>query len=745
MPIQPTTNGPSTRRDAGFSLVEIIVAMVILSVVITGFAVAVSSSERAGQHERVAANKAAIAKKAHEQLQGNIDAQRYCGNIWSSKEQASVNANSKAAVVYQSCTWPSSGTWRLQDEEGRKYDIVATLRPYDDPADGTGMQSALDTNGTGGDADFNTRDRIEVTVDVKLSPDSAAGIRAADAADSYTLRGRADWSETTGKGTARVLVCLLDRPDRAMANGRCVKGTSGEDRPAEPVSGVKVKLTPIGGGTAYTASSDANGIALFAGVLPEGAYDVSATSLGGRVLFKLAPQSISITGTDPQEGTVFLARGGSQVEVCGRIANKDNWGFGWKVTQATVNWGAIGAPLRRGLRINKLSNKWRCVSTGLVDPLGYSNTKLYRGRYVVEVSTVQAGGNPFKLTKIGACATGNKASWTMYNATIANPGKLVDPSVRRGLDFTERDGKKARICMEFYSEAIEALDCVSGDAGCVLVDKQCSPADCQPAVDCWNCGMIPVPPDSALPWIGPAGVHNGPNEGDVSCRHNQSATVWGNPYYAGYSQSSRSNWNGRNFLGVYNTYLSVQGKHPDGRWNECPEIAFTMARSYTNTCGGFSIGNPCPGSAPFSLGDCIEAKIGGRVVRGPLYDTFIAGQPSLGVEIGAWDRFIDHPAVDIDWWAGGASVYANATYGRQGYASPSWLTGWPRIRWRVVNNDPICQSSSVAVDPEDKIQDVVPAVIVEVWKKPGPDDVGDPIWPIQGLKELAPVTSRKSL
>ncbi len=413
MPIAEPTTEVLTPRERGFSLIEIIVSMVILSIVVTGFAVAVTSSEHAGLHERVAANKAAIAKKAHEQLQGNIDAQRYCGNMWSTKEQASVSANSAAAVTYQNCTWPSTGTWQLQDEEGRKYTILATLRPYDDPADGTGMRTSLDTTGAGGDADFNTRDRVEVTIDVKLAPDSTAGVRPADAADTYTMRGRADWTENDGKGTARVLVCLLDRPDRAMANGRCVKGASGEDKPAEPQGGVKVKLVPVGGGTSYTATSDTSGVALFPGKLPQGTYDVKASNLQGNVLFKIAPKSISITGTDPQEATVYLARGGSQVEVCGRIANADNWGFGWKVTQATVNWGAIGAPLRRGLRINNLSNKWRCVATGLVDPLGYSNTKLYRGRYVVEVSTVQAGGNPFKLTKIGKCSTGNKASWTM--------------------------------------------------------------------------------------------------------------------------------------------------------------------------------------------------------------------------------------------------------------------------------------------------------------------------------------------
>ena len=511
------------------------------------------------------------------------------------------------------------------------------------------------------------------------------------------------------------------------------------------MNGVVVKLTPLGGGTTFTASSS-NGIASFNGVLPDGTYQISATAPGGYVLFKVSPKAITVDGSDVQDATVYLARTGSQFEVCGRITNADNYGFGWKVTQATLNWGALGAPLRKGLRLAPMSDTWKCVATGLVDPLGYSSSRLYRGRYVLEVSEVGGETSDLRVSKIGACSTGNAADWGLFSGSITDPAPLVTPAYRRGLDFRERDGaKNARMCIEFYSTPIEALDCVKGSAGCKLIDKQCSPASCKPEVDCWNCGTVPVLPNGSYPTIGPAGVHNGPNEGNVSCRNRQTATVWGNPFYAGWSESPRSVWNGRNFLGVKNPYLSVQGRHPDGRWNECQEIAFTMARSYTNTCGGFSIGHPCKGSKPYSLGDCIEAKLGGRVVRRPLYDTFIAGQPSLGLEIGAWDRIIDHPSVDHNWWAGGASVHAPRTYGSASGVSPSWLNGWPNIRWRKVKNDSWCQSSSEPVDKEDKIQDVVPAVIVEVYKKPGPDDVGDPAWPIPGVTQVAPVTSTKSL
>jgi prepilin-type N-terminal cleavage/methylation domain-containing protein len=734
----------SVPAELAFSLIEIIVAMAILSIVVSGFALAVTGSENAGQQERVAANKAAIAKKAHEQLQGNVDAQSACGKVWAVAEKAAVNSTAK--VNYQPCRWPAAGTTKLVDEENRTYDVVATLLPVDDASDGTGLAKSLDTNGAGGDADFNTRDRVDVSIDVKLAPNSIAGLSPASAADTYTMRGRAAWATTESGGTARVMVCVLDRPDRAMAAGRCVASASGEDQPSQPLGGVQVRLTPLGGGTSYTATST-GGIASFNGILPDGTYQVSASNLQGFTMFKASPKAISISGSDPQEATIYLARTGSQVEVCGRITNADNWGFGWKVTQATLNWGALGAPLRRGMRMDGLSDKWRCVASGIVDPLGYSSTKLYRGRYVVEVSRVTAGGNPFRVNSIAACPSGNQASWSLFSgAGINDPGTLVSPSTRTGLNFDERAGKKARICIEFYSAPIAAINCTAGSPGCKLVDTQCSPASCLPTVDCWNCGTIPVPADSAFGSVGPAGVHNGPNESNVSCRNSRTATSWSTPYYSG-SRSARSTWQSRAFLGVYNSSMSMssQGKHPDGRWNECPEIAFTMTRSITNTCGSFSLGHPCGGSKPYSLGECIEAKINGRVVRGLLYDTFVAGQPSLGVEIGAWDRFIDDPAINIDWYAYGIASNVPHSYGTTSGASPSWMNGMPRIKWRKITNDPVCQSSSAAVDEEDKIQDVMPATIVKIYKKQGPDDVADPIWPIPGLAQLGPVTSTKSL
>jgi prepilin-type N-terminal cleavage/methylation domain-containing protein len=738
MTMHPHPTRAVFRVERAFSLVEVIVAMTVLSIVVSGFALAVASGERAGGRERVNANKAAIAKKAHAQLQGNVDAQTHCGRQWAVTERDA--ADSTVAVPYEDCVWPSTGTWRLVDEDGRGYDITAVLRPVDEPGDGTGMARSLDRVGAGGDADFNTRDRIDLTLNVQMAADSTAGLTVQEAASTYVLRSQTDWVTSDTLGTARVMVCVLDRPDRAMANGRCVNGLGGEDQPAQPVDGVNITLTPVDGGTTFSRTSTA-GIASFNGVLPNGTYQVTATGIGTRVLFRYAPSAITISGADPQEATVYLARRGSTFEVCGRITNADNFGFGWKVSQATLSWAALGAPLRKTARLTNMNDTWRCVAQAITDPLGYSDQRLYRGRYVLEVSQI----NPdLRVTSIGPCATGNSATWSLYGGTITNPGVLSAGSFRRGLDFTERNGANARMCIEFYSTPIEALDCVEGDPGCILIDRICSPASCEPAVDCWNCGTIPVGPDSAYPNLGPAGVHNGPNESNIACRNRQDVHTWStaNLYYAGTARSPRSNWQHYGFLGVNNLYTA---RHPDMSWNNCAQIAFTMTRSITNTCGSYSLSSPCAGSDPWSLGDCIEAKIAGRVVRGMLRDTFIAGQPSLGVMIGGWDRFIDHPYVDIDWHSYSVVPLVEHTYGTTSGASPSWMNGWPRIRWKKVVDDPICQSSSQPVDEEDKIQDVVPATIVDVYKAPGPDDVADPLWPVPGAANLAPSVASKSL
>jgi prepilin-type N-terminal cleavage/methylation domain-containing protein len=742
MPRHPVPTPASPRLERAFSLVEVIVAMTVLSIVVSGFALAVASGERAGGRERVNANKAAIAKKAHAQLQGNVDAQSHCGQQWSIIErESSHEPASTEPVPYDDCNWPASGTWRLVDEDGRSYNITAVLRAVDDPIDGTGMARSLDRTDAGGDADFDTRDRIDLTLNVQLAADSTTGLTVEEAASTYVLRGQTDWVSSDTLGTARVMVCVLDRPDRAMANGRCVDSAGGEDQPAQPVDGVQITLTPVDDGTAFSATSSA-GIASFNGVLPNGTYGVTVTAgLGTRTLFRYAPAAITISGSDPQEATVYLARRGSTFEVCGRITNPDNFGFGWKVTQATLSWAALGAPLHKTARLAGMSDSWRCVAQAITDPLGYSNQYLYRGRYVLEISQV----NPhLQVTSAGPCATGNDATWSLYGGTIADPAVLTAGSFRRGLDFTDRNDANARMCIEFYSSPIEALDCVEGDPGCVLIDRICSPASCAPAVDCWNCGTIPVRPVSAYPHIGPAGVHNGPNESNVACRNRQDVHSWStaNLYYAGTARSPRSNWQHYGFLGVNNLY---QAQHPDGAWNNCAQIAFTMTRSITNTCGSYSLSSPCTGPDPWSLGDCIEAEIAGRVVRGMLRDTFIAGQPSLGVMIGGWDRFIDHPNVDIDWHSYSVSPNIAHTHGTTSGASPTWMNGWPRIRWTKVVGDPICQSSSQPVDEEDKIQDVVPATIVDVYKAPGPDDVDDPFWPVPGAAQLAPSVASKSL
>lgn len=718
--------------------------MAILSIVVTAGAFAVTSGESAGQRERASSNKAAIAKRAHEQLQGNVDARTFCDQEWTAFEKAAPR--NTTPVVYPVCTWDGGATpWRLEDDDRRRYTIRATLRPVDEPGDGTGLAGSLDSAGPGGDADFDTRDRIDVQVTVQLDADSIAGLPSAVALDSYSLAGRTDWDVASSFGTARISVCLLDRPDRSMANGRCIQNAGTEEAPSQPYNGALVTLTRQGGGSSLSVTSS-GGVASFNGQLAPGSYDVSVSNLAGNSLFKLAPKVITVEGLDPQDGTIYLSRPGSRFEVCGRITNPDNYGFGWKVTQSTLNWAVAGTPLRKGLVLSGLNDQWRCVATGLVDPLGYSNTTLFRGRYLVEI----AGVSPdLSVTSAGACTTGNAANWGWTASVPTSPSQvLANPyaALRRGMDFLERDGNKvARMCIEYTSTPIEAVDCVEGSPGCILIDTVCSPSSCQPEPGCANCDLIPVPPDSSFTGNAVSSVHFGPNESTVACRNDQTATSFNsNVFYGGAAVSPRSTWQGFDFLGQATT--PYKAKHPDGKWAECPEISFTHTASMTNACISFSLGNPCPGPQQLSLGDCLEVKINGRVVRGMLYDTFatpVSQYDSVGLVIGAWDRVIDHPNVDIDWHAWSVAwTSAPHEYGTGGLG---WQTGFPMVKYREITNDPVCQSSSVLPEPEDEIIDVVPATVTEIWKTGGPDDVGDPAWPVPGLAAVQPVYSTKSL
>lgn len=728
-----STSSDSALNERGFSLVELIVAIVVLSIVVSGFSLAVSSNERRGVNEAVVNDKVAVARKAQEQLQGNVTAQDYCGTLWSAQETNA--ANSTTEVAYNPCTWPSTGSWKVQDDSGRTYDVTATMQAVDLPADGSGLAKSLDNTGAGGDADFDTRDRIDVTIAVNLATDSRNGLAPTVAADTYSLHGNVDWDSTRTLGSARIMVCVLDRPDRARANGRCVTADSGQERPSDPANGVTVHLASVDGGTSYSAVST-GGLAIFNGVLPNGTYEVSASGFGARQLYRYAPQVISIDGADPQEGTVYLTRSGSNVEVCVRIANPDLYGFGWKITQTSLNWGAVGTELRRAALFSGLSNAWTCKANAIVDPMGYSNTNLYRGVYALEVALVNDPQGSLSIASHPtACPTGNLALWTA-TPTTALP-QVLPGSQRYKFDFADRDDNTARMCIELNSTPIPAVDCPAGSpAPCIKVDTTCIPATCAPSRACANCDIVPLLAPSSYPYNAGTLFHNGPNESNVACRNRRDAGVWnrGSLYYGGAAQRNRSIWSGYQFLGVNDTY---QAKHPDGRWNECPEITFTMTRSQTATCGRFSVLSPCPARAgrPFQLGQCIEASVNGRVVRGPLYDTQTYGSGlQIGLVIGAWDRIIDTPAVDINW---------------HGYSIPRAMGNpmvWPRANFRIVTGDPICQASNVPPEPEDEIiTDEVPATIIEVWKEPGIDDVGDPIWPVPQVETRLPVNSTKSL
>jgi prepilin-type N-terminal cleavage/methylation domain-containing protein len=197
--------------EHAFSLIEVIIAMTILSVVLGGAAYAVSASDSAQVHSAAVVDSHAIAQKAVERLQADLTARGQCD------QQAGWKATARSTKLAGSATAPTFNTCLVEyddmrDPKGRRYLVDLNVQPIDATDDGVGAN----------DTDGNLRDRYELVTTVELASDSKAG-RESD--KPVSVAGSVDWKGgATDAATIQVIACGVDRKDWSLVGGGCVTG-----------------------------------------------------------------------------------------------------------------------------------------------------------------------------------------------------------------------------------------------------------------------------------------------------------------------------------------------------------------------------------------------------------------------------------------------------------------------------------------------------------------------------------------
>lgn len=681
------------RSEQGFSLIEVGIASFVLATVVGAAAFATVSNDSVLGSERASSQKAQIARKALEQAEGDLAARDACSAAWRPGD---------ATGTYADCR---IGPYRLADADGRNYDAAIIARAVDLPEDGRGAS----------DTDMNPRDRFAIQVTVKVGSDthSKAGLSKRDIETDYVLPGQVDWTSARGTGTARISVCALDRPDRSISTSRCVGG-------ALPVDKATVTLTPhsgVSGSAVYR--STIGGVAAFKDIKP-GTYAISAAVPSGSKLklHRITPKLLTVTGSEVQEGAVFLTRPGSQVMVCARTVNPDI-GWGWEINKANMSYHQLGGHIRRTMRLDvPYSGSPRCGKI-MVDPLGYHQSLLFRGQYGLEVQQFirrPTRGKYYgmrlermKLDSQCGGATSGSADTTLQKvSSLPAPGRSINGAVL-GI-FKLGDDLPHTICLEFRTQPI--YDEVCQDikwphthytykkgkrTGSYTHWHSYNPKRYPPECRKYPPKCVEYCPNGETKCIsncdgdsepdkttkGSAGGWNrsdesqfayGPNDSSVPCRTPRGKGVpYGSGKHAGHMGNSLvkfSKWNTYDWVGNG----SGAGRHADGSISICREIGFAF--------GSHKI------PEVYKFGDCIEMSHNGNTVRGKVWD--------VGPQIG--DRI--QPSIAA--WAG---IYPNdpdITEHAWGYAIGGHNGGrWPAVKYRHIKGDPVCHSMNGVDVPPD--------------------------------------------
>lgn len=633
-------------KESAFALVELIVAVLILSVVITSASLAVGSFGSSQSKTKAVADLHAVAVRAQERVQGDLVARSACENqtsavsttaskvtptAWRIAARSAVVSGTSGAASFNPCTVTYSD---MTDQNGRRFAVAVSIVPKDSPADGTGT----------GDADGNLRDSYASNVNVKII--DKEGVEQVKPVD---LAGSVDWS--TGArdyGSVKVTVCGLFRPDRSVELSEC----NTTDGVRTPLAGATVKITPSGAGDGakpLTLSTNAQGVALATAVVEPGSYKVGVTlpgSLTGWTRQIITPSGIQVTsgGTIDVLATYSRATNRS-VTICAQIGNFRAPDEGYEVLNTNLTYHGTGSP---GYRVNRLTLRadrgWACdTADQITDPFRYNSTSAFQGQYDVEVEQVADGSGAsidwgLKVANVTQdCSTGLAWDQPLNGAALQpRPFDAANDRPRAASEVPGWFGRYAltdstsshSICVRLESK--QKLRCTpnSGD-GCTYIRTDCIQYCPNGATICTaNCDKgAPGGSTSGPVLSGEIGTPvGGPTDETVGCRPRaQGAYQWfgwspGYPYVLPGQMGAnvpQSDWQQYQWVGggsyYYNGYT---GHHAgDGQVFYCDEVSFTGDSTYlcyansntpvdTSGRGGFA-------GCRYHFGDCVRAELQG--------------------------------------------------------------------------------------------------------------------------------------
>lgn len=455
MRLGPTENVvpvPHARAERAFSIIEVIIAMLILTSVLAAGVLAVAGSERASRGATVMQQKTAVAQRAFERAEGDLKAQASCNvNVWSKDTPPSFRP---CKIVYDD----------MRDSHGRRYRATITILPVDDDVDGKGRADA--TNALTGDSDFQSRDYYQTRVTIEfLDPKAKLGVPAHQR-DPYNLDGRLDWA-LNEQGSLSVNVCGHYRMDRSVSVADCGASTH------YGIGKVKVTLTPLGTAanqaTAYSVTVGADGRAHVPHVVPPGDYRISAGDSGQFRYYRSSPEYLRVQAGARHEVSVLMAARPGRTRVCYQITNPDK-DFGYWVNETNIEWREHRSLVYRHGRLTNIGEQRRCQTSPLPDPLGYS-THLFPARYAFSVQQRPPGSIPkypgewgLRVVKVQRDCVGSGPAVNMPAGADGNPVALKNPWT--GM-YQQLSGDHT-ICIDFEAYPLQPVPCATPGPPCVL-------------------------------------------------------------------------------------------------------------------------------------------------------------------------------------------------------------------------------------------------------------------------------------
>lgn len=493
----PQCSSHARSSERAFGVVEVIVAVVLLSIVVTGAVLATGASERSGMRNKAVADMNAIAERAFERAHGDLTARSFCENAgagWRAAAATHARSGSSAAASFQACTPPAYTDFT--DEQGRNFTVRVTIQPVDLPSDGTGAN----------DADNNFRDDYKVSTNVSLAGDSRVGL---ETIEPLVVNGSLDWQEANSDmATVRVYACGINRADRSLTVGGCAVS----DGTRTPLGNLRIGLaaapaTNWNPATDSSITTASNGVGEAIASVEPGSYRmVAPQTFTDRNnirwnLMRVDPAGLQVSGSGRYDVNVTYVRHVTRtINFCTQImtayAKKDGETFddGFEAYSTNVNYRSTGSPAYRSVRIDsRRDRRWACSRVTaqpgttdnsqawvMYDPLSYNlanagnaDQPVPIGRYDLEIE--QNYGDYRNSNRFGmrvdevAVDCSNNLAWNRALDGTPVPVRPRDPLNDRPLAADEtapwlgrydlRDDRSHRICIRLEPKTLDRDRC----------------------------------------------------------------------------------------------------------------------------------------------------------------------------------------------------------------------------------------------------------------------------------------------